>query len=77
MTEDYFIKKEYTVTENQRGGNSMQENFETFEQYCIEKQHNVILEEHFLPNGERQIVCRSKKSVNRPTVHALSGCTSG
>lgn len=43
----------------------MQENFETFEQYCIEKQHNVILEEHFLPNGERQIFCRSKEKCEQ------------
>lgn len=43
----------------------MQENFEAFEQYCTEKKRNVILEEHFLPNGERQIFCRSKEKCEQ------------
>lgn len=35
--------------------------FETFEQYCFEKQKNVVLEEHFSENGAHYILCRHKE----------------
>lgn len=41
------------------GGERMNEIIDTYEQFCIVKNRNVLLEQRFTPDGEYTILCKS------------------
>ncbi len=36
----------------------------SFEQYCTFLETNVIMEEIYLPNGEKKVICTNSKCMN-------------
>ncbi len=43
----------------------MRDIFETYEQFCVEQNKNILLEEHFSEGGEYTIRCRHRHECQK------------
>lgn len=53
------------------GGEKLSHPFESYEQFCLEQQKNVIIEEHFMPNGKHFFKCNNKSACSLQKCTAL------